>query len=219
MTARSKPSVLVGALVLVAVLIAAGVVGVGRFVEPRRLAEARALYERGAYAQAERVLREVLALDRNDPSALEQLADVLGAKGDPKGALALYAKVLASKPRDTSLLLKTASLERLTGDPRTAAEHYQRACEIDPSNARAKDDLARTLLQLGRTDEALGLWDALAKDERLTTVERERYLITGAVTCLDFGRRKEAEAKLREALSLVPGDPQARALLKKAAGS
>ena len=81
----------------------------------------------------------------------------------------------------------------------------------DPHNFPALSSAGFCLRQLGRTQDALALFQRAAKENDLNPIP-----ITDAAGCLrDLGRRQEAEREYRRALALDPGQPVAAANLAR----
>jgi choline-sulfatase len=81
----------------------------------------------------------------------------------------------------------------------------------DPHNFPALSSAGFCLRQLGRTGDALALFQRAARENDLDPIP-----ITDAAGCLrDLGRRQEAEREYRRALALDPGQPVAAANLAR----
>lgn len=81
----------------------------------------------------------------------------------------------------------------------------------DPHNFPALSSAASCLRRLGRTEDALALFQRASRENDLDPVP-----ITEAAGCLlDLGRKQEAEREYRRALTLDPGQPVAAARLAR----
>lgn len=81
----------------------------------------------------------------------------------------------------------------------------------DPHNFPALSSAAACLRRLGRTEDALALFQRASRENDLNPVP-----ITEAAGCLrDLGRKQEAEREYRRALALDPGQPVAAASLAR----
>jgi tetratricopeptide (TPR) repeat protein len=217
------------------------------------------------FCRQEPSLRPEYRLERNlchaqggDLEEVEEYLRSLLDRGHPKAALILEA--LAEGYFRTYRTQATSScleqwLEREPDNPRAffargrvwqrlhdfsrAATDFGRAVELDPENADARLALAVALLEVGRTEEALGhlehlrerrpnapevlvrlalVWKGLGQNERARQVVGEilsrRPDYVPALTlqgqlALETGKPSEAEAPLRRALALAPLDRQA----------
>lgn len=124
---------------------------------------ARFLQERSKPAQAEAVLRALIARFPKRQATSFELADLLTALGRPADVAVVLRLVV---PRLTRRHPRghTAVGDRLlrAGDPAAAIEAYQAALEIDPAHADALWGQAEALQHLGRSAEAIVLLDRLA---------------------------------------------------------
>ncbi len=91
------------------------------------------------------------------------------------------------------------------GDFVAAAKHLERASALAPANLRVLGNSATLLNLLGRKDEAVALWEALALRDPVN-VNASFNLGTSQINA---GRLDEAIASYRTVLSLSPGNPVA----------
>jgi Ca-activated chloride channel homolog len=96
-----------------------------------------------------------------------------------------------------------------------AAAAYEKAVQEDPSSSRAKFNLANTLQQLGKQEEALKAFT------ELTTTAKEKDIKAGAwynkgVVLSQQKKLEESIEAYKNALRLKPDDTEARENLQKA---
>ena len=105
--------------------------------------------EAGDLAAAEALYRRCIALDRNDPIALFNLANVLCAQH--RGAAAkLYLQLAVSlDPGLAEAWYNLALLQEAEGDKRAARESFERAIEGDPDYADPLYNLAHLEFEAG----------------------------------------------------------------------
>ncbi len=102
-----------------------------------------------------------------------------------------------------------ALLATSKNDSITAASHYERALELDPTNVEILIGAASKLRELGRLDESIRILDyVLARDP-----VNPNGFSSRATLYLYTGRLDEAIASYRTALSLSPGIGQAHSLI------
>jgi class 3 adenylate cyclase/tetratricopeptide (TPR) repeat protein len=89
-------------------------------------------------------------------------AQLSSARGDLPDTIAGYQTLLAAYPRDPSGLNNIGIIYGESGDNEKAASYYKKVTENSPWDLAADDNLAGTLLQLGRPGEAKKYIDASA---------------------------------------------------------
>lgn len=144
--------------------------------------------------------REALRLRPDHAEAHNNLAIVLRARGDEKGAAAHYQEALRLRPSYPEAHYNYAALLAERGT-RGAEEHYREALRLRPDYVDAHHGLASLLHQRGRLDEA-------AEHYREALRLRPEYaeaLSNFAILLEDAGRHDEAEEHYRKALRIRPG--------------
>ncbi|MDF9717793.1 tetratricopeptide repeat protein [Nocardioides sp. ChNu-99] len=110
----------------------------------------------------------------------------------PEAAWAALEPLLAERPEgDAAAAFERASLHDMLGEEHAAVPHYRAALAtgLDPERqGYATVQLASTLRNVGRSDEAVALLEPLADDERLGPAARA-FL---ALALHDLGRRSDA---------------------------
>jgi Flp pilus assembly protein TadD len=124
--------------------------------------------------------------------------------GDHRGAERTFRRGLDIAPEDPEL--RNALGWTLFQDGRTAeaVAEYERALRADPAHAKAHNNLALALVELGRLDDAARHFQASLDVEP----KAEIYSDLG-FTMAQLGRPDEALADYRKALALDPGCPSA----------
>lgn len=134
-----------------------------------------ALVELGRYDEAERVLARMLAL-RPDVASFTRAAHLAELRGqDDRAALALdRALGAAADPADIAFVrFRLGELRFNQGDPAEALEHYQLALHEDSGYALALAGTARAQAALGRTGEAVAMYEAAIARLPLPQFSRE----------------------------------------------
>jgi tetratricopeptide (TPR) repeat protein len=80
---------------------------------------------------------------------LRDRADMLATAGDFAQALPLYRALVAAAPNDAALRRKLAGALEATEAGEEAVACYRRALALDPSDARAHDELGRLMGRRG----------------------------------------------------------------------
>jgi len=168
--------------------------------------------ESGDFPRALASYEKAVSLDPANATFRKNLGDFhYVAMKQPEAAALQYEQALRLNPQDTETLLILGNLRVESGHFREARELYLRALELDPSNELAgrmfdaidagreatveadPDTLyreARSLVQRGRPDEAIGTL------EKLLRACPEHSLAQNDLGCLLFGRGEAEKARI-----------------------
>ncbi len=147
--------------------------------------------------------RAAIAALPGAPAPRRNLAMLLAARGDHKGAAIAWQGVLSLEPHALDAHLGLAqSLDR-AGKKEEALRAYERFAALKPSDARAVKLVAWMQLELGRFEEAL---DAFRAASRLEPRQADSHFGAG-VALAGLERHEEAIRVLRESARLDPRDP------------
>ncbi|MCP4592657.1 MAG: tetratricopeptide repeat protein [bacterium] len=137
-------------------------------------------------------------------SILEKQLAHLVSSGQLADAEALGDALVKRHPDDAELAMRLGVLQlRSAGFP-VAVRRFEQAIRLDPQNARAHDLLARTLLAMGLSEDALRYANrALELDPQLVEAYHTRANIL-----LALDRRDNAELALRKATEVSPDQAQ-----------
>lgn len=118
------------------------------------------LYSDAGRAQdAERVLRQVLASDPNNPNALNYLGYHLAVRGDQLDeAVRLVRRALDAEPNNAAYLDSLGWALFRRGDLAEAEKYLGAAAQQLPQNSEIQDHLGDVLARRGRLDEAIAAW-------------------------------------------------------------
>lgn len=133
-------------------------------------------------------------------------AAIARAAGDYRAALAHYDAVLSIHPGRADALAGRGAALRALGRPREALVALLEALNRDPQLAEARLELALALREAGRRAESRTLYGLLLRDPDAPA----RAWHGLALLCQSEGQDEAAEACLRRAVALVPGDIGAR---------
>lgn len=147
---------------------------------PRRpsgelIAEALALQEQGALAEAEQRYRELLGHEPGHHAAMNLLAMILLERSDAAAALPLIARAIALAPDIAWYHLNLGHAYAATGRDDRAAAAMATSARLDPASPIPCYDLARHHLRRGRPGDALSALRRVL--ERDPAHARARFLI------------------------------------------
>jgi tetratricopeptide (TPR) repeat protein len=132
------------------------------------------------------------------------------AAGDYPGAIAAFRQALELAPEHLEARTQLA-LAIAQEAPGEAVRHLQYLVERDPSNVNFRFWLGTARMNLGQSEQARQLFDALLvenPDNVSTLVER-------GLLALDLQQVGEAETYLRRALALAPNQPEVHLALSR----
>ena len=174
-----------------------------------------------SYARSDSLYREVLAIDPGYAPSWINLASNLvnevfvGARsaedGFP-GAEAAANKALEIDPNSAHAHMALGTIAVATGDLAAAANHFERALELDPAPPTVLGNSSMLLKSLGRLDEAIALDEETVRRDPVNTA----WLFNLAAAKHWGDRNDESIELLRTALSLGPGFNGARLILGEA---
>jgi tetratricopeptide (TPR) repeat protein len=173
----------------------------------------------GRQEDAERDLREAIALQPKVYQSYVTLADLLRGRGDRPGALQLLNEALARHPDNPVLYSQRARLHEDRGDREAARRDFEQVIDKEPLNSKsdrvlaARVELAHLRCLAGEKEAALADCDAvLAARPNFPEAHRQR-----AEALLALGRNQEAGAALDQYMKLsdkpTPEALRARGLL------
>jgi TolB-like protein/lipoprotein NlpI len=163
-----------------------------------------------AFEQSDAFYHQVLEIDPRYAPAWNGLAGNLVDKADdgivssPEGyarAREAAEKALAIDPDYAPTHARLGRIAMFENDFAGAANHFERAITLDPTDLDVLQDAAFFLFDLGRMDEAVALQQAVVRRDPVNTTSLH-YL---GVYQRYSGRYDEAIAAFRTALSLNPG--------------
>jgi tetratricopeptide (TPR) repeat protein len=163
--------------------------------------QGRELYEAGQFREAADAFRRAAAAAPSSATAHVNLGLSLVQLGDRSGAIEAFRAALAAAPEDAAAHASLGAL--LAADAGTladAAGHLRAAFDRAPEGAATRTLLVRTLIRLGRTDDALTVLTRAASldpDDEAVTVDL-------AILLADRMRYREAIARLDEAYQRHP---------------
>lgn len=157
--------------------------------------------------QSVRLLRKAVEATDTDPEPAAELGLSYLAAGYLQLAEAAFRKALMRDPESRKALANLGALLQYRGHIAASIDCHRRALELDPDDLEVRCNLANTLVEAGRGDEALAECDtALATAPLADGPGRPELLATrGAVLC-GLGRFADAVPVLETALAAGPDD-------------
>jgi protein O-GlcNAc transferase len=165
-----------------------------------QFAAAFAHHQAGRLAEAERLYRQILAIDPGHVDSLHFLGMLAGQAGRNDLAIELIGQALALKPDYAGAHYNFANVLAKEGRLDQAEAHYRRVLTLAPDFVEAHYSLGLTLLRLGRSAPAMACFErALA----LRPAYHEAHYNLGYLL-KEAGRLEEATRHYRQALELKP---------------
>lgn len=163
-------------------------------------ARALAAYQAGAWANAERFCREILAQNASDVEALQLLGATLRARGDLGGAETVLRSASALAPGDAKVLSSLANVFLAQGDYENARDVLSAALKINPRLPWALQAMGNLLLTLGELKPARAIFD-----RALAEAPDHPHILTSLAVLADKERRYDDSERLaKQALAAAP---------------
>ena len=137
------------------------------------------LHRAGRVADAERIFRQIVAVEPDNAEAAHHLAVCLSQRGDLEAALPFYAAVLKANPAHVGCLNNLGNTLQALRRFAAALDRYENANAHSPGNATFHSNRGNCLKELGRHDEALASYAralALNPDQVTTYFNRGTLL-------------------------------------------
>lgn len=127
--------------------------------------QAKELYEKGAYAQAEQNCRQIMVALPENIDVLNLLGLIAKARGYPETAIIYFEKVLHQNPHLAPVWFNLAMAQSAMGNYCQALEAYQNVLRLRPNLKEAYINLAGIYEKLNQKQEAFNAYrHALAQD-------------------------------------------------------
>jgi superkiller protein 3 len=95
------------------------------------------------------------SLNRDDPGALEELADYYTRHNDIDHMRTIYQRILARSPDNIAILLGMADMEESKyGNPDSALVYYRKAVKADPENPEVLEQAGMFMMSIKKFDDA-----------------------------------------------------------------
>jgi len=147
--------------------------------------------------QAQRFLEKALALDKNFPAALNDLAYIYARHREFSKAFAAMDRYVALLPAEPNPQDSYGELSRMAGNFEGSLQHYRAALKIDPDFIWSQAGLGDTYALMGNQEQARIEYD---KAVRFAPNEADRlsFSMQKATTWVREGNLSEADKQFRE---------------------
>ena len=142
--------------------------------------------------QAERLLQKALALDKNYPAALNDLAYVDARNRRFDRALAEMDRYVALLPKEPNPQDSYGELLRMAGNFEGSLTHYRAALKIDPDFVTSQLGLGDTYALMGNQEQARVEYDKAIRFAH-TEADRLTYSMQRAMTWVREGKYADAD--------------------------
>ncbi len=147
--------------------------------------------------QAQRFMEKALAIDKNYPAALNDLAYVDARNRKFDKAFAAMDRYVALLPKEPNPQDSYGELLRMSGNFEGALTHYRAALKIDPDFVSSQLGLADTYALMGNQEQARAEYDKAIRFAH-TEADRLTYGMQKAMTFVRDGNFAEADKNLQE---------------------
>lgn len=145
---------------------------------------------------AEKTYQQILNVDSSDSDALGGLATLYANKGDFPKAIELLKQSVDKNPGDARSVVTLAEFYEQNRDYNNAADTWKEALPLTNDNPKVRRALANDLFAAGRMDEALGVYQQMAKDDP-KAADVQLQILKIYERKHDFPKAQEALDKLR----------------------
>ncbi len=162
-------------------------------------------HQAGQLQEAERLYRQVLQQQPNQPNASYLLGLIAHQVGNLDGAIALYQQAIASQPNFAEAHNNLGAAFQQQGNLAAAIAHYQATLRIKPDNPNANINLGVTLQQQGKLEAAIARYQ---KAIRLNPNLPEAHSNL-AHALKERGELESAISHYQTTVQLTPNNPEA----------
>jgi tetratricopeptide (TPR) repeat protein len=147
--------------------------------------------------QARRMMEKALAIDKNFPAALNDLAYAYARKREFAKAFAAMDRYVALLPTEPNPEDSYGELKRMAGDFEGSLKHYRAALKIDPDFVSSQVGLGDTYALMGNQESARVEYDKAVRFAH-NEADRLSYEMQKAMTWVREGNYSEADRLFRE---------------------
>ena len=147
--------------------------------------------------QAERIMQKALAIDKNFPAALNDLAYVYARNQQFAKAFAAMERYIVLLPKEPNPHDSYGELLRMAGDYERSLKEYRTALAIDPAFVTSQLGLGDTYALMGNQELARAEYDK-AIPFALNEADRLTYSMQRAMTWVREGKFAEADREFEE---------------------
>src|SRR5580658_6326710 len=147
--------------------------------------------------QAERMMQKALAIDKNFPAALNDLAYIYARNRQFDKAFAAMDRYVVLLPKEPNPQDSYGELLRMAGNFEGSLQHYRAALKIDPDFVSSQIGLADTYALMGNQEQARVEYDKAIRYAH-TEADRLDYGMQRAMTWVRDGKFAEADKAFQE---------------------
>ena len=147
--------------------------------------------------QAQRFMEKALAIDKNFPAALNDLAYVEARNRQFAKAFAAMDRYVAMLPNEPNPQDSYGELKRMSGDFDSALAHYRAALKIDPDFVTSQLGLGDTYALMGNQEQARAEYDKAIRFAH-NEADRLTYAMQKAMTYVRDSNFGEADKEFQE---------------------
>ena len=147
--------------------------------------------------QAQRFMEKALAIDKNFPPALNDLAYVLARNRRFPEAFTAMDRYVAQLPNEPNPQDSYGELKRMSGDFDSALAHYRAALKLDPDFVTSQLGLGDTYALMGNQEQARAEYDKAIRFAH-NEADRLTYTMQKAMTYVRDGNFAEADKEFQE---------------------
>ncbi len=163
--------------------------------------------------QAQRLLEKALAIDKNFPAALNDLAYVDARNRQFDKAFAAMDRYVALLPKEPNPQDSYGELLRMAGNFEGSLKHYRAALKIDPDFVTSQVGLGDTYALMGNQEQARIEYDKAIRYAH-NEADRLTYSMQKAMTWVRDGKFAEADKSFQE-IAQEPPTPRIRTCRKR----
>jgi tetratricopeptide (TPR) repeat protein len=157
--------------------------------------------------QAQRLMEKALALDKNFPAALNDLAYVEARGRKFAEAFAAMDRYVALLPNEPNPQDSYGELLRMAGNFEGSLQHYRAALKIDPDFVTSQVGLGDTYALMGNQEQARVEYDkAIAQAHN--AADRLAYTMQKAMTYVRDGQFERADALFQQVAAMAQAQQQ-----------
>jgi len=157
--------------------------------------------------QAQRMMEKALALDKNFPAALNDLAYVYARNRQFVNALAAMDRYVALLPKEPNPQDSYGELLRMAGNFEDSLTHYRAALKIDPDFVTSQVGLGDTYALMGNQEQARVEYDKAIRFAH-NEADRLTYGMQKAMTFVRDGNYAQADKSFLEIAADAHGKEQ-----------
>jgi tetratricopeptide (TPR) repeat protein len=147
--------------------------------------------------QSLRIMQKALALDKNFPPALNDLAYLYARSRQFDKAFAAMDRYVALLPKEPNPQDSYGELLRMAGNFEGSLTHYRAALKIDPDFVTSQVGLGDTYALMGNQEQARAEYDKAIRFAH-TEADRLTYQMQSAMTYVRDGNYAEADKQFEE---------------------